>query len=75
MYAYTRRHQAGERVAMRHWLRKHGIDPVMGDEPEHTQRLMIQVEEAGGNSDELMTLGRARVDARELIHPSQGVSQ
>ena len=61
----TRQHEAAERVAMRRWLRKHGVDPVMGQEPHHTERLMKQVFAAGGNPDVLMAKGRAKVDARK----------
>ena len=66
---YTRRHEAGERVAMRHWLREQGINPVMGSEPNHTELLMKQVFYAPGGGvdkmDELIADGRARIDRAE----------
>jgi len=63
-YPYSRQHEAAERVAMRHWLAKRGIEPVMGQEPSHTQRLMIQVYKAGGDPEVLMAAGRKKVDDR-----------
>ena len=63
-YPYSRQHEAAERVAMRHWLAKRGIKPVVGQEPSHTQKLMIQVFRAGGDPDVLMAEGRAKVDKR-----------
>lgn len=65
MTAYTRRHEAAERVAMRHWLREHGADPVMGQEPHHTQRLMIQVQRLGGDPHKLMREGCERVERQK----------
>lgn len=61
---YTRRHEAAERIAMRHWLSQHGIQPVMGDEPSHTERLMKQVVAAGGDPGPLMRQGREAIDAK-----------
>lgn len=64
-YPFTRQHEAAERNAMRRWLRKHVIEPVtMGQEPNDTQKLMIQVLGAGGDVGKLMAAGRAKVDAR-----------
>ena len=64
-YPYSRQHEAAERVAMRRWLRKQGIEPVTkGIEPNDTELLMKQVFKAGGEFDELMAQGRAKVDAR-----------
>ena len=64
-YPYSRQHEAVERNAMRRWLRSQGRDPVMmGQEPNDTQKLMIQVLEAGGDYGKLMAEGRAKVDAR-----------
>lgn len=65
---YTRQHQASERVYMRRWLRQHGISPVMGQEPSHTEQLMKQIISGGGNPATLMARGRAKVDG------SKGVS-
>ncbi len=62
MKQYTRQHQSAERVAMRHWLRAHNIKPVMGQEPSHTERLMKQVIEAGGNPYQLMLIGQQTID-------------
>ena len=59
----TRRNEAAERVAMRHWLRHKGICPVRGQEPNHTELLMKQVFRAGGNYEALMAAGRTRVDS------------
>lgn len=61
----TRQHEAAERVAMRHWLRAHGIKPIMGQEPHHTERLMKQVVAAGGDPSGLMADGRAKVDRKQ----------
>ena len=64
-YPYSRQHEAAERNAMRRWLRSQGRDPVTeGQEPNDTQKLMIQVLRAGGDCDKLMAEGRAKVDAR-----------
>ena len=64
MEIYTRRHEAGERVAMRRWLRRRGIVPVTGQEPSDTERLMKQVFALGGDPHALMAEGRAAVDVR-----------
>ena len=64
-YPYSRQHEAVERNAMRRWLRSQGRDPVtMGQEPNDTQKLMIQVLGADGDCNKLMAEGRAKVDAR-----------
>ncbi|KKN12241.1 hypothetical protein LCGC14_1018580 [marine sediment metagenome] len=64
-YPFSQQHEAAERNAMRRWLRKQGLDPVtMGQEPNDTQKLMIQVQRAGGDFEKLMAEGRAKVDAR-----------
>ncbi len=60
--AYSRQHEAAERVALRRWLRKHDIEPVMGNEPSHTDRLMKQVLKAGGDPHTLMAEACAKVD-------------
>jgi hypothetical protein len=64
MYQYTRQHEAAERVAMRHWLRVKGINPIMGNEPNHTELLMKQVFAAGGDPTVLMQKGRETIDER-----------
>jgi hypothetical protein len=61
-FGFTRQHEAAERVSMRHWLRKQGIQPIMGQEPSHTERLMKQVLAAGGDPEALMAKGREKVD-------------
>ena len=61
---YTRQHQAAERVAMRRWLAKHGIDQIQGTTPSHKEQLMKQVLKFGGDPHSLMAEGRAKVDAR-----------
>jgi len=64
-YPYSRQHEAAERNAMRHWLRKQGHKPVTkGQEPNDTQKLMIQVLGAGGDYEKLMVEGRVKVDTR-----------
>ena len=64
-YPFSRQHEAAERNAMRRWLRSQGRDPVtMGQEPNDTQKLMIQVLGSGGDCEKLMVEGRAKVDAR-----------
>lgn len=63
MAAYTRRHQAAERVAMRRWLAKRGVPEIVrGSEPQHTERLMRQVLHEGGDPHEIMRKARERVD-------------
>jgi len=47
---------------MRRWLRVHGNDPIMGDEPSTSEKLMKQVLAAGGNPDDLMAEGRKNLD-------------
>ena len=42
----------------------HGNDPIMGDEPSTSEKLMKQVLAAGGNPDDLMAEGRKLVDER-----------
>lgn len=64
-YPYSRQHEAAERNAMRRWLRKQGLKPVAkGQKLNDTKKLMIQIMEAGGRCDDIMALGRAKVDAR-----------
>lgn len=64
-YPYSRQHEAAERNAMRRWLRSQGRDPVtMGQEPNDTQKLMVQVLKTGGDVGKLMAEGRAKVDTR-----------
>ena len=65
MYAYSRQHENAERVEMRWWLRHQGINPVMGNEPSHSELLMKQIHKAGGDPHALMTAGRAKVDERK----------
>lgn len=56
--AYNRRIEAVERVALRRWLRRKGVKPVMGCEPLHTERLMKQVMAARGDPFRLMSEAR-----------------
>ena len=61
---YTRAHECAERTAMRRWLRQHGVEPKMGNEPSTSEKLMKQVLAAGGNTDALMAEGRNSVEER-----------
>lgn len=72
MRPLTRQHEAAQRTAMRRWLRKQGIDPVMGQEPNHTELLMKQVFHAGGDPSKLMAEGCAKVDEKKRLKDEEG---
>ena len=65
MTEFSRQHEAAERVALRRWLRRRDISPVKGEEPNHTELLMKQVMQAGGDPHELMRIADREVDARK----------
>jgi len=64
----SKQHEAAERVYMRRWLRKNGINPVMGNKLHHTVLLMQQVLRAGGEPHFIMSLAKAEVNKKLRIH-------
>ena len=55
---------AAERVEMRRWLVKKGIQPHTGSNTEATLALMGQVCAARGDGQAIMAQGRAKVERR-----------